>query len=42
MSLWQFEAVTDGYIEAHVPEDARQGLSDNEADELWDWMVSKA
>jgi len=38
MSLWQFNAAVEGYLDAHVPE---YGLSHAEADEIWAWMQEK-
>lgn len=38
MSLWQFHAAVNGYIAAHTPKD-KQGLSEDEADELFDWIT---
>lgn len=41
MSVWQFMAAVDGYVEAHDP-DAGKSLSDAEADDLWNWMNTKS
>lgn len=40
MSIWQFVAAMEGYAEAHDPE-AQQGLSSQEADDLWNWLQTK-
>lgn len=37
MSLWQFNAV----VSAHVSQNNPSGLTETEADELWDWLQSK-
>ncbi len=37
MSVWQYMAAVDGYLDAHCPEDER-GLSSKEQDELAEWM----
>ena len=36
MSLWQFEACVNGYVEAHAPDD--KGLSVDEFNEIGDWI----
>lgn len=41
MSMWQYMAAVDGYIKANTSEESA-GLSGREADELWEWMKSKA
>ena len=40
MSIWQFVSACEGYADAHNPED-QNSLSAAEADELWDWMLTK-
>ena len=37
MSLWQFFAAVNGYIEANSPKDGNK-LSEAEADDLFDWI----
>lgn len=37
MSVWQYMAALDGYIDANTP-DEDKGLSKQEADELADWL----
>lgn len=37
MSMWQFTAAFNGYIEANTPED-KQKLSTEEAEDLLDWV----
>lgn len=39
LSLWQFNAAVEGYLDAHVPED--RSMSGAEADEIWAWMQEK-
>lgn len=40
MSLWQFNAAVEGYIDANTP--AEPGaLNAAEADEIWAWMLEK-
>jgi hypothetical protein len=41
MSVWEFIAVTDRWIEAHEPADGSQPLREADADEIWDWMQTK-
>ncbi|SOC93552.1 hypothetical protein SAMN05216358_3731 [Rhizobium sp. AN5] len=36
MSVWQFMAAVDGYVEANTPDDG--SLTTKEIDELWDWV----
>lgn len=38
MSIWQFTAAWDGFVQANSPED--KGLSDAEVDDLWEWIES--
>lgn len=38
MSVWQFEAVCAGYAKQF---DDGKGMTDREADELFDWIKSK-
>lgn len=38
MSMWQFNATVEGYLDAHVPE---QGMSGAEQDDIWAWMMAK-
>lgn len=38
MSLWQFEALCAGWAKQF---DDGKGLTDTEADGLWDWLKSK-
>jgi hypothetical protein len=40
MSIWRFGAAVDGYIAAHVPEEAG-AMSASEADDVWAWMMAK-
>jgi len=40
MSVWQFMAAVDGYVQANTEGDG--SLNGREADELWEWMQSKA
>jgi hypothetical protein len=40
MSVWQFMAALDGYIEANSS-DEDKSLSGQEADEIWEWLQSK-
>lgn len=37
MSMWQFTAALNGYIEANTPED-KQKMSTEEAEDLLDWV----
>jgi len=41
MSAWEYLAALEGYIEANTPKDEGK-LASAEADELWEWMQSKA
>jgi hypothetical protein len=36
MSVWQFMAAVDGYVEANTVDDG--SLTTKEMDELWDWL----
>jgi hypothetical protein len=36
MSVWQFMAAVDGYVEANTQDDG--SLTPAEIDELWDWV----
>jgi hypothetical protein len=36
MSVWQFLAAVDGYINANSPDDG--SLTSREVDELWAWI----
>ena len=36
MSVWQFMAAVDGYVEATTPDDG--SLTAKEVDELWDFV----
>lgn len=36
MSMWQFMAAVDGYIEANASDDV--ALTAKEVDELWSWL----
>lgn len=38
MSLWQFRAAAEGYREAHAPDGAARGLSDEEFRSLAEWI----
>lgn len=40
MSVWEFDWALDGYVTAHVPEEAGS-LSSAEADDVWAWMQEK-
>lgn len=39
MSMWQFMAAIEGYAKVNNPED--DSISDQEVDEIWEWMKSK-
>jgi hypothetical protein len=39
MSVWQYMAAVDGFVQANSPDDGR--MSASEADDLWDWMQKK-
>jgi hypothetical protein len=43
MTLWEFQAVTDYWIETHQTDADKPGskLSDDEKDELWEWMQTQ-
>jgi hypothetical protein len=41
MTVWEFVAVMDHWMEAHDSKDDRKKLSDGEAKELWTWMQSR-
>lgn len=41
MSLWEWSAVVNGYIEANSPKDAGK-LSESEKDELFAWIDAPA
>lgn len=42
MSLWQFMAALDGWVEAHTPEDQKsERMSENDATGLSAWMDEK-
>ena len=43
MTLWEFQAVTDYWIDTHQAASDKPGsrLSETEKDELWDWMQTK-
>ncbi len=36
MSVWEFMAAVDGYVEAHSTDDS--SLTTQEVDELWEWI----
>jgi len=36
MSMWQFMAAVDGYVEANTADDG--SLTTQEIDDLWDWL----
>ena len=40
MSVWQYLAALDGYVAANNP-DAAKSLTDEEADELFEWLESR-
>lgn len=40
MSLWQFQAAVNGYLEAHASGDDK-GLARDEIDALGDWIEGK-
>ncbi|MFI0844434.1 hypothetical protein [Mesorhizobium sp. IMUNJ 23232] len=40
MSIWQFMAAWDGYVEANDPE-AGARMSEAEAEDVWRWMQGK-
>lgn len=37
MSMWRYMAALDGWAKAHNPDEANS-LSQQEADELWEWV----
>lgn len=37
MSMWQYFAALNGFIEANTPKDGNK-LTDTQADELFDWI----
>ncbi len=37
MSMWQFFAALNGYVDANTPKDGNK-LSEGEADDLFDWL----
>lgn len=37
MSIWQYSAAVNGYVQAHTPE-KKNKMDDREADELAAWM----
>ena len=43
MSLWQINAVFEGWNKAHSTEDEKPGhkLSEKEKDDIWSWMQEK-
>lgn len=41
MSMWEFSAALDGYIEANTTDGKSVRMSDEEADEIWDWMQDR-
>jgi hypothetical protein len=42
LTVWEFSAVADRWIEAHEASDKPGSrLSENEKDELWDWMKTR-
>lgn len=41
MSLFQYQAAIDGYVEAHSSDDGAGKLSESDADEIWDWMQDR-
>jgi hypothetical protein len=41
MTVWEFVAVCDRWIEAHEVEQPGSRLSDTDKGEIWDWMQSK-
>jgi hypothetical protein len=44
MSIWQFQAAVEGWVDAHAAAETEgqpAALSDNEKDELWDWLKAK-
>lgn len=38
MSIWQFLAAADGYIQANTSESQKNKLSESEQAELFDWV----
>ncbi|MET3601811.1 hypothetical protein [Martelella mangrovi] len=38
MSMWQFNAALEGYVEANSADESAGKLSQSEADEIWEWM----
>lgn len=41
MTVWQFNAAVQGWIDVHVPDEGGPSLSAAEADEIWAWMQEK-
>ena len=41
MSLYQFQAAIDGYVEAHSSDEGTGKLSENDVNEIWDWMQDR-
>ena len=38
MSLWQWFAALNGYIEANTPKDGGSKLTESEAEDIWNWI----
>lgn len=43
MSIWQFHAAVEGWVEAHAApaEGTTNTLSESEKDDLWNWLQAK-
>lgn len=41
MSIWQFNAAIKGYVKANTSSDPRKFNSEEEKDEMWDWLQSQ-
>lgn len=41
MSMWQFNAALEGYVEANIAGDKAGKMSDGEAEEIWEWMQER-
>ncbi|WP_165699873.1 hypothetical protein [Rhizobium sp. Leaf321] len=39
MSMWQYMAAIDGYVQANTADDGK--LSSSEVDDVWQWMQEK-
>lgn len=41
MSIWQFNSAVKGYVKANTANDPKKFSSEEEKDEMWDWLASK-